>query len=173
VPRGIPNQVVWDVVKFLDTITTGGAIAEVNYSYSLSSNPQVSSWVALFDQWTIPQFSITYESLLPPGSTVVPARLYTALDFDNVTALGSLTAIEDYSTCQEKVMEPGATVMRSIKPCCKEVTTSSGQGLARLWIDSATPGVPFYGIRSILPATAGVTTTAVTTTVWYAFRNQI
>jgi len=169
----ISNQKFWHVVKFLDTITTGGAVAEVNYSFSLSSNPQVASLVALFDQWTIVQMTNVYESLLPPGSTVVPARLYTALDFDNVANLGSVTAIEDYATCSEKVMEPGATVMRSIKPTCKPVTTSSGQAVERLWIDSATPGVPFFGFRSLLPATASATTVAVTSTVVYCLRSSI
>jgi len=172
VPRNIPNQIVWDVIKFNDTITTGGSIAEVNYAYALNDNPQSGNWIGLFDQWTVPQFSVTYQSGVAPGSTGMPPTLYTALDFDNVSNLSSVTAIEDYSTCAVAVMEPGVKVVRTIRPCCKPVTTLSGQGIQRLWIDSATPGVKFYGIRSLLPSNAAQAV-VVTITVWFAFRNQI
>lgn len=172
VPRNVPNQIVWDILKFNDTITTGGSIAEKNYSYALNDNPQSGNWIGLFDQWTIPQFSVSFQSAVAPGSTGMPPTLYTALDFDSDNNLASVVGIEDYSTCAVSVMEPGTRVVRTIRPCCKPVTTFSGQGLQRLWIDSATPGVKFYCIRSLCPSNAAQAI-VVTITVWYAFRNQI
>jgi len=175
VPRNIPSQVVWDTVKIDGTITslTSGP-AEMNFSFSLSNHPQSSSWAALFDQWTIPQVSVSYQSLLPPGSTLVPLKLYTALDFDNANAITTVTAIEDYSTCSCNVMEPQTRFVRSIRPCTKPTTSSSGSAVQRMWIDSGTPGNLFYGLRSMVSQSATAAQTISTTlTIWYAFRNQI
>jgi len=170
-------MVVWDIVKFTTTISTAaGGITETNFNVGLSSHPQSASWIALFDQWTIPQFSVSFESQMPPGLTAAPAVMYTALDFDNSTSLGSVTAIQDYSTCSSRPMTPQTSFVRSVRPCCKGALAGSSivnAGLERVWVDSAQSGIGFFGIRSIATATATPYNIAAVATVWFAFRNQI
>jgi len=177
VPSNVQGMIVWDIVKFTTTITTAvGGITETNFNVGLSSHPQSASWIALFDQWTIPQFSVSFESQMPPGLTAAPAVMYTALDFDNSTSLGSVTAIQDYSTCGSRPMTPQTSFVRSVRPCCKSALAGSSivnAGLERLWVDSAQSGIGFFGIRSIATATATPYNISAVVTVWYAFRNQI
>jgi hypothetical protein len=176
VPRTIANQMVWDVVRVDGQANAiNGALGEINYSPSLNTHPQSASWRALFDQWMIPQFSISYWSEQPPGDLNLPASVYTALDYDSSNALASITLVEDYSTCQRNVLSPGVKFVRSVRPCVKlDGPGTSGSALDRLWIDSAQPATPWDGIRTILASTAAVTQYLnFTVTIYYAFRNQI
>lgn len=174
VPRNIASQVVWDVLKFdiVATVPTSG-ILEANDNFSLSNHPQASSWTTLFDQYCIPQASITYQSLYPSGSTFAPATMYTALDFDSNGTLGSVAAIEDFTTCAVKTMGTNQRVVRSIRPCNEVSTGSSISDLSRNWHDSTVPNIPHNGIRFIVGSAATSYNIRKTVTVWYAFRNQI
>lgn len=177
VPKQVSNQIVWDVVK-VDAILTpsAGGIVENNFSFSLQLHPQVSNWAALFDQYCIPQASMTFRSLEPPGGTSSISILYTALDFDNANNLGSIAAIEDYATCKLKTMGAGAVITRSVRPCIKlstqQPSTNVNSSLAQNWQDVGAGGTPWFGIRSILGVSNSSNIIA-TSTIWYAFRNQI
>jgi hypothetical protein len=169
--------VVWDVVKIDGVIAAGSsAVVETNFLASLSLHPQSSAWTQLFDQWTIPQMSVSFMSVIPPGQTTTVPRLYTALDFDNNTPINTIVNIEDYSSCEVRSMEPGSSFVRSIHPCTKPtISVGSAVGVSRTWIDSGTSGAQFFGIRSILGAAGTAVNPAVSTTltIWFAFRNQI
>jgi len=175
-PRNIGNVVVWDVVKVrsIGNSNTSG-ITEANNSVSLSTHPQASSWAALFDQFCIPQFSVTWYPLEPPSSTGTTLELHTAIDFDNVSNLGSIAALDDFGSAQVDVLIWNKRVTRSCQPCFK--STASGTASAavqRGWLDTATPAISHYGIRAIFAA--GITAAqnfTIETTVWYAFRNSI
>jgi len=176
VPRNIPNKIVWDVVKSRQQIVTSiTVLTENNFSWSFNSNPQQSSWAALYDQWTIPQASVTFYSLEAPASTGNIAELHTALDFDNATALGSLALIDDFNSSQVDVLVFNKRVTRSVRPCCKPTIFGvANAGVQQSWIDSAAPTVQFFGIRSIFGVGA-VTAVPITVewTIWFAFRNAI
>lgn len=178
IPRNIASLLAWDTVKYVATVTaaTSGSPTETNFVFHLSDHPQYTSWTTLFDQYTIPQASVTVESQLPAGSTSLPITVYTALDFDNSTALGSISAIEDFATCREQVLGVATRLVRSVKPTIKNNVMNSGgsviAGLAQGWIDCAQPAVNFYGIRTMLSQEAALTV-KYTVTIWFAFRNQI
>jgi len=171
-------MIAWDVVKIESAITvSAGGIVETNYTFSLLDHPQQSSWAALFDQWCIPQATITFRSELPPGSLTIPAILVTALDFDSVGAVGSVVALDDFSTAAECTMGTGATMVRSVKPCVKFSTGQAGanvnSGMSTPWVDSGATGTLHYGIRSIVTQSNVAYNLVVTKVIWYAFRNQI
>lgn len=175
IPRSLTNQIVWDTVKVLTVITvpTSG-IVETNFQATLNSHPQVASWTALFDQWCIAQMSVTFESQYMSNSVSPPCTIVTALDFDNVTALGSLAALEDYTTSNSAVMSQGSTFTRSIRPCLKVAgPISTGQAVGRLWCDSAFPAVPWFGIRSVAGSSGTTYPISAFLTITYAFRNAI
>jgi len=175
VPKQVSNQIVYDVVKLNQTITAINGVVETNYAYSLGSHPQSASWAALFDQWCIPQFSVTFYSNMSVSSAATTPQFYTAIDFDNNTNITTLANIEDFSTCA--VWNIGANNpehTRSVKPCIKiTAATTNNDAIARNWCDSAVPAIPWYGIRSMLNSNATTYSVTSVATVWYAFRNQI
>lgn len=178
VPRNVAARLAWDTVKVETQIVGTGAITETNYSATLQSHPQSGQWQALFDQWSIPQITVEFDSLVPPGASFIPATLHTALDFDSSGALGSIQGLEDYSTAEYMVMNAGARHMRSIRPSAKTALQNSGGSLNQggvtgpVWVDSAASATSFGNIRSIL-SVSPYTTVNVTMTIWYCFRNQI
>jgi len=118
VPRMVASLLAWDTVKFDTTISVASSgTTEQTFYFTLQLHPQYASWASLFDQYAIVQASVTFRSELPPGSTSLPPILYSALDFDNSSSLGSLSAYEDFSTCELKTMSAGAVVTRSVRPC--------------------------------------------------------
>jgi len=158
------------------TVPTSG-LTETGFTFSLVQHPQTTSWAALYDQWCIPQASVTFRSEMPPGATYTPVALYTALDFDGLGALGSVSAIEDYGTCTVTEMSPGRSITRSVKPCVKISTQQPGSNVnstvGRVWQDSGAAGTPWFGIRAICNASTTTYNIRCTTTMFLAFRNQI
>jgi hypothetical protein len=177
VPRNVASLIAWDSVKINSSNTfSGSAILEQNFFFTISQHPQSSSWLTLFDQYSIPQVTIEWDSTLPPGSVTASPMLYTALDFDSDGSIGTIQRIEDFSSSEAHPMHPQHRFMRSVRPVPKQlVQTSSGNSPAGIegpsWVDSSEPNVRFYGIRSILGI--GVGSVNITTTIWYCFRNQI
>jgi len=179
IPRNIQSIIVWDSVKIESQIAASAtSIIEQNFIFTITLHPQYASYLAIYDQYSIPMVSIEFDSQCPPGSGFAPPALHTALDFDNATALGSVQSLEDFATAEYMVMQPGSRHLRSIRPSCKGVTSTTG-GTATssvagpLWIDSAVNNVPFYGIRSILNTGSPTVSVLVTQTIWFCFRNQI
>lgn len=179
IPRNITSQIVWDVVK-IDTsfMTSTSGLTEYNYSGSLSMHPQGTTWTQLFDQWSIPFMSYTMQSQIAPGSVNGPTTLYSALDFDNINALGSISTLEDFSSCEVMVMGQGAVNLRSVRPSCKLQTQFiTGNGLSTVsgpvWCDSTTTTVVFNGIRHIFSATLSPQPILGTATLYFCFRNTI
>jgi hypothetical protein len=176
IPLSLRNLVTYDKVLIRSTLSNStSGISESNFGFSLNQHPQVSSWTALFDQWCIPQVSISFMSFMSPSSTGTLAELHTAVDFDNSTNLGSLASLDDYESAQVDLLAFNKVVTRSVKPCIKPDTSgASGNAVARSWIDSAFPGTLHFGIRAILAqAATNATTLDVVQTIWFAFRNPI
>jgi hypothetical protein len=186
IPRNIDSQVVWFVEKIPGILSTavGTAISQVNYSFSLQNHDQVNSLVSLFDQWTLPMYSISFESLIAPGALTAPPTLYTALDFDNANPLAAPADVNitNYPSCESLVLEPGAKIVRSIRPCLKVVagTTAAtgptlGSATNRMWVDTLSQGTPFYGIRTVLVNNSNTAVFAceAIVTLYFAFRNCV
>jgi hypothetical protein len=160
-------------------ISGGNTVAEVNFAYALSDHPQSAQWSALFDQWSIPMFSVTFYSQQGPGDSSGPLEIHTALDFDNVTAISNgtdFTSIDRYDNVEIRDIAPGLSksVTRSILPCMKlPASGSTSAVMARNWCDSGVPGTKWFGIRSQYQAptvSIGVVTEA---TLVFAFRGRI
>jgi hypothetical protein len=168
--------VVFDRTVIRSTFNTStSAVTENNYGWTFNSHPEVSHWSVIFDQWTIVEASVTFRSLNPLSSTGSVLELHTAIDFDNQTNLGNLAAIDDYGSSQIDVVTLNKAVTRSVLPCVKpDLIGIGGAGVARSWVDSAQPTVPFYGIRSICSTAVNAQClVSVEQSIVYAFRNSI
>jgi hypothetical protein len=176
IPRSIRDQVVWTVQKINGTSfsTSTSAITEQNTFVTLGTLLQVANWTALFDQYCIVAFSVSMEVNLPPGGTAAFGQVYTAIDFDNVAALGTISTIESYATCKVQNLRVASVIKRSCRPCvASSVGPSTLGGVEKLWIDCAYTAVPHYGLRSIFSITGAALTVVPVIEMVVAFRSNI
>lgn len=173
VPRNVGSVVVWDIVKVRSTGSTStSAVTELNFSAYLSLHPQATSWQTLFDQWSVPQMSVSIWSQ-SVGSSI---EVHTAIDFDNVNALSSLAAIDDFESAQFASLYGAKIHTRSCKPCMKLSVPGNPYNssvLGRNWCDCAQATTPWNGLRTIIAPLASTGAIVYEFTIWFAFRNQI
>jgi hypothetical protein len=155
-PRNIRNQLYWIQGKTQSQLTvSNSAPTEHNLSFAFSDLSTLSSLAGYFDQYCI--YSVTVN--VTPDFEGAGSTLYTfgscatAIDFDNVTNVGSLANVLSFSSCVVQEMTSGQSLQRYIKPCVApalytSAASFSGYGVSRMWVDSSTTGVPHYGFRS-------------------------
>jgi hypothetical protein len=153
-PKSIDTQIHWFTADFSVTGTlNAGGITEVNTSFSLSQCPIVNAITSLFDQYAI--FAV-YARLCPitTGLGVGIQRFFSALDYDNVTNLGTVAQIQGYSTVTETDLS--MTQERYIEPCNAPALYSGSVfthfGQSRMWVDTANSSTPHYGLRVMYDA---------------------
>jgi hypothetical protein len=178
IPRTLSNQIVWLRSSYQQVATTStSTFIENNFAPTASGGfmPQYASWLALFDQYYLHSFTVTIANNSPEGGTAAIPQVYTAIDFDSSSNLGSLAAISAYSSCNVSTIAPGNSVTRFCQPCVATTLGSTAlSGVARTWVDSAYNAINFYAIRSIVNNTASATVQLdITFTMNWAFRNTI
>jgi len=183
-PKNISNRITW--IEYDTDIrsqaVSGTSDVEFNYTFQLNDNTNLSGLLSYFDQYAIYCVFISYAIPFSSGSSVIfgstLGRLTTAIDYDNITNLGSEPAVQAYSSSQTWEMQPGKSVQRYIKPAFSTALYSgsafNAYGLGRMFVDAATAGTPWYGIRSYVThtSTAGFTID-VNMRYIVAFRNNI
>jgi hypothetical protein len=156
-PKNFMDQIHWvrGKTQVVNTISTS-APTEANYSFTLAGLTDLAGLNGFFDQYCL--YSITV-SITPSfegaGSTLYTfGTCFTAIDYDNVTTLGTSAAIQAYNSCVTFEISPGQSIQRFYKPCVAPAIYNSsaafsGYGVSRCWIDSAQTSVPHYGFRSL------------------------
>jgi len=174
-PRNMLNQIFWVRQEVSALIQPSGSTAiETNFAWTASAYmQQVAQYTAIFDQYYLHSVVATFANSTSFGTTAVLPQLFTAIDFDNITALGTTAAISAFSTCNIDVLKPGNSVTRIIMPCVRTIAeTVQTAAVSRLWISTAATSIPFFGLRTITaPSTAG--NIDVTLAMIWAFRNTI
>jgi hypothetical protein len=152
-PKNIKTQIHWFTVDC--SLVFGlsvSSISEGNRSFALSDLSIGSAISTLFDQYAIfCVYARTNVTVSAATATSVP-RYYTAIDYDNVTTLGSVAAIQAYGTVSHsstvEVQE------RYIEPCAAPALYSGSAfnhfSQSRVWIDSVNTTTPHYGFRLIV-----------------------
>lgn len=183
-PRSLGNQTFWarySAQAVVSTSTT--AIFESNYSFSLSgfiTNTQITSLAGVFDQYALYCVVCCIANNSPEGGTGVIPQVYTALDYDNVTNLGSIGAISEFESINVTSIAPGNSVCRTVLPMLSTAGFSATIGtynpavLQRSWVDLGYPATSYYGFRSITNNTPGAAVQLdFTFTLIVAFRNTV
>jgi len=176
IPKSLRNQIVWISGSMeLSTITwSTSVVIENNYSFILQNLPNYTSCQNLFDQYCIAQASVSLYSGYPPGATGTPPKLYTAIDFDNSTNLGTVAAIEAYASCKIVDFTIGKVVTRSVSPCVKtNVSNVANAGVAQSWVDCAQSSINHFGIRTMFGISGSSYSCQPTLQLVVAFRNVI
>lgn len=119
---------------------------------------QSSTWLALFDQYRIKRvdwrFRPQFEGINFSTTDNVPV-IYTVVDYDDSVNLTTLPQIREYQNCQTHMNE---SFNVSCVPHCAMAlyagAFSSYGNITAPWIDSASNGVPHYGLK--LAITGGI-----------------
>jgi hypothetical protein len=145
-------QVNWSSAN--NAIATSG-ITQINLAFALGNIDAVSAYTAIYDQYCIYAVKIRALATAETGLSGYTGRIATAIDYDNISTLSGLAALEDYGSVVESEFEPAMSYERFIKPCVAptvwngSASVVNAYGISRMWLDSASASVPHYGYRSI------------------------
>jgi len=179
-PRNFLRAIHWIQSTVLSSVTTSniGAVVEANQAFSLQGNvSDYANYAAVFDQYCIHSAVVRIIVNGTLSGSITPGRLHTALDFDNVSNLGSETTIQQYSTCISCEINTAKAVERVVKPCMAPAVWAggafSGYAVARSWLNASSTNVPHYGIRVLTAGGGNTTKCDIYVTVIVGFRNNI
>jgi len=127
------------------TVDFAGAL-----SFALNSLPNYTEFTALFDQYRIIQAVVRF---VPTSQVSTSTPLLTVLDYDDASVPSAVTDVQQYATLQ--ITESGGYCERVLNPhpataMYSGAFTSFGSpsgGPRGPWIDSASPGVLYYGLK--------------------------
>lgn len=176
VPKGFARQIIWTTHKLDSTVALSVVgITETAFAYNFGTNPQVGSWLALYDAYTITQMAVTVYSLEPPGSLVSPPLVHSAIDFDSIAALGSVAAISTYESHVVDALPPGKAITRMCRPCVQTQLVGGLPAISRLWLPVAANNIAWNGVRFIFETQIGAAASSVhvTVTAWIALRSGV
>jgi len=178
-PRQLSNQIFWTKFKQDATISVSNiSVTETNGSFMAAGFPGVANFLACFDQYCLHSVVVTYSS---NANVSTPFRLWTAIDYDSVSAIGKAGILAFSNCCFSSLAGGGDTSHeRLIYPCIAPQVTGTSSlpqagGVGRSWLDSAYPNIIHYGIRSVIDLWLNVSSAAVevTYTAVFGFRNGI
>jgi hypothetical protein len=155
-PKNLNNQIHWvqlSVNTQLSCSSTG--IVETNFAFSGGTFPEFSDYTACFDQYCLYSICCTFANIANTQNQQ-SVRIGTALDYDSVSNLGSLSLLQGYTTYEEAILGVGgsSSLVRYLKPAlAPQLTSVAGipvaGGVARMWCDSAYPSIQQYGLRTM------------------------
>jgi hypothetical protein len=145
-------QINWSSAN--NAIATSG-ITQINLAFALGNVDSVAAYTAIYDQYCMYAVKIRALATAETGLQGYTGRIATAIDYDNISTLSGLAALEDFGSVVESEFEPGMSYERFIKPCVAPTVWNGSAsivnafGIARMWLDSASSSTPHYGYRSI------------------------
>jgi len=147
---------IFKLKQILDTNFSSSTVAiqSTAYIYGLSTFDQVATLGALFDQYRIVKVLNKLTPRVTETNTIgtsIGCNLYTVIDYDDATLLGSVAAAREYTTCKES--GPHEIVYRNFKPriamAAYSGAFSSFANMEDEWIDIASTTVQYYGLKTV------------------------
>jgi hypothetical protein len=137
-------------------ITAGLVEVDGAISFSLSSLQNVTSYTTIFDKYRIVQARVSfhpYVGLNTETTGVTSGPLITVIDYDdaNVTTFAGLMSYDN-----KKIAPLGSFFERTLVPrfavaAYSGVFTSFAQSAIGQWVDAASTGIQYYGLKYSLP----------------------
>jgi len=175
VPRLRFNQnVIYNVeLSYLGSISTSTTVATTGAIVTqLSNASSASSYTTLFDRYRIIQVNVKF---IQNATTGMAGPLYTVLDYDDGNAPTGVATLLNYGTL--KITPNGVIDERTFTP---RIATAAYSGsftsYANLgpmtWIDSASPGVDYFGVKYAVPVTSLSYAISYVVTMMVQFKSQ-
>lgn len=142
------------------TLTGSATLDQIgSLQFQLTDVPAYAEITALFDQYRIIQVQIDFIPVLSNPAQALP--LSSSIDYDDAAVPSSLDQIREYDTYSES--QYGIVHRRTINPRLAMAAYSgsvftSFANMGQVWLDAGSPGVPYYGLKYVLPAGMSVTT---------------
>lgn len=156
-PKNFRAAIYWcESQVTVDYTITVAVNNENNIAFFANAVNLPTGFLTSFDVYCIYSVAVTFEVVVPSTSTAQYfGDIYTAIDYDNVNNIGSVSSLQQYSTIATHSLQIGRPVTRLIKPCVSPALfvsgASTGYTSARSWVDGAYPNVPHYGLRTVIP----------------------
>jgi hypothetical protein len=149
-PRNFSSHITWirESVVYTSYATSSTSYAEQNFQFNLSSLPNVSSIVAMFDQYCIYAVTVTITNAQSSPSEIT---MLSAIDFDSVANVGP-SGIVNFGSYNMSLLTQSTSLVRMVKPCIAVAAysgTFTSYTTNRSWLDSNSTGVLHYGVRTI------------------------
>lgn len=185
-PKRIQDSITWmEKANNVNlTLSTGGGVSELNLVGQLNAFPEASVMATLFDQYCI--YSIFASARLeisnvPVSTETSFGRIYSAIDFDSNSNVGTEAAIQEFSTCIGSELVYGKSYERFCKPTIAMVTgganstSNTGVAMGRKWLNSNSNAVPHFCIRYLTVGnnTATAQNVSIIYYVVFGFRNSV
>jgi len=156
-------------------VTTSSSGAEVDgaSTFNLGQLAQQSTLSALFDQYRLVEIEFwltpTYQNYIGGASN---ARYAVAVDYDNSTTV-SFSALLQYPNVQDVSANTGVYVRFKPHTTLSSQTNNSAANLTDMWVDCASPGQNWFGVKWAVPATSVTYTLNSCARYHFQFRNVI
>jgi len=139
----------------LNVTSSNSAPTNAALVFQLNNAVQSGGYLNIFDRYRIIQVNV---KMMPTGGTGAP--LYTVIDYDDATPLGGLANYLGYATL--KITPVNVVDERTLVPRIAAAAYNGAfAGYANLpqttWIDAASPGVQYYGLKYFVPQATGNT----------------
>jgi len=175
-PKNFMSDIYWvraSIAQDNAYVTNTSTNNEVGFTFTLSAVDNGSTYAAVFDQYCI--YGVTVDLSFGSNNTANGnIDCHTAIDYDNVAAIG-LPAMTAFNSYNHAVLNAsGSNVVRFVKPC---IATSAYNGAftgfttTRSWIDANSPSVLHYGLRVILGSSGAALSVTATFSYVIGFRN--
>jgi len=155
-----------------NTLTTGVNENNIVFTYGNSNAP-----TNIFDQYTLDSVMCTFTTNGFSSTAGNFGTLVTAIDYDDVSNLGSVSTLRGFSTVAQTDLNNGKAISREVIPCLSLANFAgvgvSGYSPARVWVDSGNTSVQWYGLRVMVLDVQVVTSVEISLTFIWAFRNVI
>jgi len=150
----VVNNFFWgNIVTSTSSVTSGAVYV------TLSSLPQTSSFATIFDSWRVLQFTVRFVPSLSMLTAVANPPLLTVIDYDDATAPTTTGALRAYDTLLVTPFgQAGGYVERTVNPKIAIAAFSgafTSYAQASKWVDCASPGIQWYGVKYAIDMTAG------------------
>jgi len=164
------------------TQQAAGAATQSQLNFELSNLDNVANLQAVWDQYRIDAVTVTIKPQnnaigMVTNSTTTLVDFYSVIDYDNSTALGSVAAARAYDNCV--IQSPAESCSRTFVPRIAVAAYSgaftSFANMPPEWLDSASPNVAHYGLKTYVPGGAAgqvlLQTWEITFELWVSFRS--
>ncbi len=177
-PMKLPRlrKYVFAFVCDVQAINTSSSITNVSNYFALSSVPGYINLLEVFDQYRILQVVVNYYPRTSFDNLSSTSQIYSAIDYEDANLPSGPQELEQYDTCLVACV--GEPIQRTFVPRVSIAAYATGiftsyATVSNQWIDSSSPGVEHYGLKTSVGPTAVPMTYDLKATLFVQMRSQL
>jgi len=169
--QSITSEFMLEVPNYMASVATAGAFAPSSRSFALSDFASATAYLGLFDQYRFEQIEVWISLPAVNGTSAFPT-LYSCVDLDDANSPSGVGQIQDHMGAI--ITDGPAGHYHKWKPHMAVAAYSgvftSFSNMPPTWIDSASPAVQHYGLKSAFVSNGGAFSCNLTIRAVVSFR---